>query len=253
MEAPALRPLSTGEVLDVAFSLYRRHFVVLALVALASQGVALIFSIYVAASGGSLVNLALTLVSMILSSVCAAIGMGASTKIIADSYLGRPTTAAEALAWVVPSLGKLIGLTVMISIAVMIGFLLIFVPGVILASALAVAPSALVVEGLSANEAMNRSWNLTKGHRWKVFWTMVVAVVLVYAVTLSASIISGVISNVLGAAPLIAVVLATAIAALLSLFVYPFMYAAVTVLYYDLRVRKEGFDLEMLESQLEGK
>jgi membrane-anchored glycerophosphoryl diester phosphodiesterase (GDPDase) len=141
----------------------------------------------------------------------------------------------------------------MIGIVVMIGFLLLIVPGAILTSALAVAPSALVVEGLSASEAMNRSWNLTKGHRWKVFWTMVVAVVLIYAVTLSAGVIAGVISNLLGAAPLIAVVLATALGALLSLFVYPFMYAAVTVLYYDLRVRKEGFDLEMLESQLEGK
>ncbi len=253
MNGPALRPLSTGEVLDVAFSLYRRHFVTLSLVALVSQGVALVFSIYVTASGGSLVNLGLTVVSMILSSVCAAIGMGASTRIIADSYLGRPSTVAEALAWVVPSIGKLISLTVMISIAVLLGFFLLLVPGAMLASALAVAPSALVVEGLSATDAMNRSWNLTKGHRWKVFWTMVVAVVLIYVVMLSASVIGGFLASALGANPLIALVLAGAIAALLSLLVYPFMYAAVTVLYYDLRVRKEGLDLEMLESQLGGK
>jgi hypothetical protein len=35
-----------------------------------------------------------------------------------------------------------------------------------------------------------------------------------------------------------------------SILVYPYFYSAATVLYYDLRVRKEGFDLEMLEEAI---
>ena len=39
--------------------------------------------------------------------------------------------------------------------------------------------------------------------------------------------------------------------ALLQVLAYPFLYVVTTVLYYDLRVRKEGFDLELLASTLQ--
>ena len=38
--------------------------------------------------------------------------------------------------------------------------------------------------------------------------------------------------------------------ALLNILIYPFVYVLTTILYYDLRVRKEGFDLEMLAATL---
>ena len=41
------------------------------------------------------------------------------------------------------------------------------------------------------------------------------------------------------------------ITSLLSILIYPFFYVVLTVLYYDLRVRKEGFDLELLASALQ--
>ena len=47
---------------------------------------------------------------------------------------------------------------------------------------------------------------------------------------------------------LLAVMLAVAV---LQMLVYPFFYSLTTVIYYDLRVRKEGFDLEMLASSLQ--
>jgi len=40
------------------------------------------------------------------------------------------------------------------------------------------------------------------------------------------------------------------IAACVSLLIYPVISCVFTVFYYDLRVRKEGFDLEMLSRQL---
>ena len=40
------------------------------------------------------------------------------------------------------------------------------------------------------------------------------------------------------------------VTSLLSILIYPFFYVVLTVLYYDLRVRKEGFDLELLASQM---
>jgi hypothetical protein len=36
-----------------------------------------------------------------------------------------------------------------------------------------------------------------------------------------------------------------------QMFVYPMLYCVLTIAYYDLRVRKEGFDLEVLASSLQ--
>jgi hypothetical protein len=44
---------------------------------------------------------------------------------------------------------------------------------------------------------------------------------------------------------------ALAIGGVIQLFIYPLFYCVLTVAYYDLRVRKEGFDLELLASSLQ--
>ena len=41
------------------------------------------------------------------------------------------------------------------------------------------------------------------------------------------------------------------LAGVVQLFLYPLFYCVLTVVYYDLRVRKEGFDLEVLAQTLQ--
>jgi hypothetical protein len=48
-----------------------------------------------------------------------------------------------------------------------------------------------------------------------------------------------------------ATIVALAIGGVVQLFIYPLFYCVLTVTYYDLRVRKEGFDLELLASSLQ--
>jgi hypothetical protein len=45
-------------------------------------------------------------------------------------------------------------------------------------------------------------------------------------------------------------IIAVAVSGLVQIFIYPLFYCVLTVAYYDLRVRKEGFDLEVLASTL---
>ena len=46
-------------------------------------------------------------------------------------------------------------------------------------------------------------------------------------------------------------IVALALAAVVQTFLYPLFYCVLTVAYYDLRVRKEGFDLEVLAQTLQ--
>jgi hypothetical protein len=49
----------------------------------------------------------------------------------------------------------------------------------------------------------------------------------------------------------VAMVGALAVGGIVQMFIYPLFYCVLTVTYYDLRVRKEGFDLELLASTLQ--
>ena len=258
MAPPVLRPLSAGEILDTSFTLYRRHFSALATVALICTGVPLVLRLLLESAGGFLANLTLSLLYLIVLVVLNLIATAATVFIVSESYLGRPITAWEALGRSTPYVGTVLVCSLLFTLVVGLGFLLLFIPGVILAVGLVLAIPAVVLEpGLSPMQALSRSWRLTRGSRWRIFGLGVVLMVLIYipvvavgaifAVLLPASVTAGPSAG----SAMVAAVLGLAITGLVQIFIYPLFYCVLTVTYYDLRVRKEGFDLELLASQLQ--
>ena len=107
----------------------------------------------------------------------------------------------------------------------------------------------IVLEELpSSFDAFGRSWELTRDKRGKVFGTVVVAYVISQFVP--QMFVLGIVS-ILGAVgntslqPLFVV-----ITSLLGIVLSPILPCALTLLYYDLRVRREAFDLQILSEQL---
>jgi hypothetical protein len=242
MSPPILRPLSLGELLDVAFGLYRDLFGTLVIVGIVTGAPPLIIDVYIEQRGGPIEAPTLWFMNLIFSMVLGAIGVGASTLIVSDSYLGETPNAAGALGRVVPFVGRMIVLTFLIGISVFFGLLLLVIPGIYLACGLALAATALVLEHLPGPfAAMQRSWNLTRGYRGKLFLALVVSLCLLLIPAAGL----GALSAVLGLDALF-----TLASVVLGVLISPFIYVTVTVLYYDLRVRQEGFDLEMLSQHL---
>ncbi|HEY3933898.1 MAG TPA: hypothetical protein VGL65_04705 [Gemmatimonadales bacterium] len=243
MAAPVLRPLSTGEVLDVSFGLYRSLYAPLVLVALVTRVLPIVINIYIQAAGGALVHLWLTLANIFLSFVLGAFAIAASTFIVSAAYLGETITAEDALSRTIPLLWPLILLQLMVGLVTAMGFILLVIPGIILVAGLMLGTVALVLEQpLSATGAMSRSWELTRGFRGKALLTLFVASLLFVVPLMVVAVVGGVLSAV-GLTSRLAVEILTGV---LGVFVYPYVYVVLTVLYYDLRVRKEGFDLELL-------
>ena len=249
-----LRPLSTGEILDNAFGLYRRHFAPLVVIVLVVSAVPTILELYVQASGGFFARPVLGMLTGLLNIVLSAIGTAAAVFIVSDSYLGRPVDAWDALSRAVPYIGRVVMLSILTTLVVGVGFILLLVPGVIFLSALMVSTQALVLEeNRSATDAMGRSWQLTKGFRWKVLALVVVTAIIVAIPSMAGGISAAFLASgpaVLTDLP-IGWYLAMVLGAVIQLLLYPLMYSVLTVLYYDLRVRKEGFDLEVLAQALE--
>jgi hypothetical protein len=108
---------------------------------------------------------------------------GMVVGLVADVQDGRrDTTPGQLLRAVVPVLGSLILVTVVAVILTVIGFALLFVPGLILLTVWAVAVPVVVIERPPGLGALGRSRELVRGNGWQVFAVIAVLYFLVLVV-----------------------------------------------------------------------
>jgi len=119
-----------------------------------------------------------TLLSTLIGIVIAAIVQGALTRAVVTASEGRKATFGEALSTGLKVILPLIGLSIVVAVGIGIGFVLLFVPGVILLLMWAVAVPVLVVERVGVFDALRRSAELTKGSRWKILGLFIVLVII---------------------------------------------------------------------------
>lgn len=257
MTGAALRPLSVGEIIDASFQVYRRHFGALATIVLVCNSVPLLLQIFVEASGGGREHPLMMLGYYVLYVVLSSIATAATVFVVSESYLGRAITARDALRRATPFVGRVIMASILFGLLALVGFVLLFVPGVVVVCGLVLAMPALVIEALpSATAALGRSWSLTRGFRLKLLGLLFLLGVIMVLPWLAITGLMGVIGALAaaggaGRAPVVFVIVGLAIGGLVQFFLYPLSHAALTIAYYDLRVRKEGFDLEVLASTLQ--
>jgi hypothetical protein len=106
----------------------------------------------------------------------------------------------------------------------------------------------VVLEGEGGFGAMKRSKHLVKGNFLKTFAVLVLVFI---ALSLIAGIVSFGIDKVLSFLGEYAGLLSAGGSNVVSVLLEPFRIVAITLLYFDFRVRKEGFDLEILAEELE--
>jgi hypothetical protein len=245
MSAPVLRPLSAGEVLDVSFGVYRAHFVSLVTIAAATRVVPDALGIYVERSGGMLANLPLGFTHLLLSFVLSTIGIAATTSVVSEAYLGGTARAGDALRGAFSFIGRLLVASIGSAMLIVTGLILLIIPGLVAIAGLMLSSVVVVLEGKPGVAALQRSWDLSKGYRGKIFSVVFITMLLLVVPTIA---IGAVIALTSGdAKPGLVMMVGTS---LLSIFVYPFVYVATVVLYYDIRVRKEGFDLELMSADV---
>jgi hypothetical protein len=106
----------------------------------------------------------------------------------------------------------------------------------------------VVLESLrSAFDAFGRSWELTRGFKMKVLTLMLVTWLITN--TIPAFVFRGLGAAFTRAAPPLGIAL-TAASYVLPLLLMPVFSAVITLMYYDFRVRREAFDLQMLSQEL---
>jgi hypothetical protein len=226
--------------------LLRRHFGLVLSIAVVSEGIPTAMDVYIDLTGGASQNPGLSLLDRLLTLVGSVLVTGATVRVVSEVYLGRTPLFGEAMRFAGSRFGTILGANIMSGFLTVLATLALVIPGIVVACGYSVAAEAAALESGSSSEALRRSWELTKGFRWRALGLGVVSIGLILVVYLGAGVLAGILGGVMGG---LDVVLAV-IAACVSLLIYPVISCVFTVFYYDLRVRKEGFDLEMLSRQL---
>jgi hypothetical protein len=99
----------------------------------------------------------------------------------------------------------------------------------------------------SPTKIRQRSWKLISGHRGKAFAVLLVVILAQLLLSLSGSLF---IRMAYGPESLTGEAISGIFSGIAGLLTYPLQAIAVVLLYYDLRIRKEGFDLEMLSQAI---
>jgi hypothetical protein len=180
--ATALRPLSTGELLDRAFSLYRRHFpLFLGIFALphlfvfAFQCLALAFQL--PGRGAPQTTLVWSLGTILLSAVFSAVSQSATVIAVSQVHLDRPASVMDSFSKVKNQIFGVIALSLTVAFLVGLGCIALIVPGVLLAVRWSLAVPAKVLESKGIGGAMSRSSQLSHGDRGRLFviWILFLA------------------------------------------------------------------------------
>ena len=85
------------------------------------------------------------------------------------AFDGRPVTFLECLRQGGANFGGQFGVGLLSGLGIVLGFVLLIVPGLFLMTAWSAAGAMRVAEGVNASEALGRSHRLTKGARWPIF------------------------------------------------------------------------------------
>src|ERR1051326_5033164 len=297
----ALRPMSTSQVLDRTFHIYRNHFLLLAGIGALVPAALLIMQLSFIPLGFPprtnqppetllVLLLGYFACSAFIYVIGNALAAGATVYGVSKLHLGQSVTIGESYRQVFMRFWRVLGTILLISLIVFgsifvgeiiailvftlaagstaifarggamggVGVVLaviwafsLFALGVVFAiffyCKFALAVPACMLEHLPVGAALSRSWRLTKNSFWRIF--------LVYLLTW---ILSFVLALVLGApgqiytamvhnkAVVLGVVLQEVGGFIAGVIANPISTIAIALIYYDQRVRKEAFDLQLM-------
>jgi hypothetical protein len=202
------------------------------------------------------------------------LAVAATTRAVSDRYLDHDASIGASYSAALRRLGALIVQSLVLTVGAIVlvggGFIVIAlmaaalgapsIPIILLLVAALVAlvlfvyvrtslavPS-IVLERLSGWNGLVRSWELVRGLSWRMLGIRLLLAIITFIITGVVTVLFSVAGAALDANGRF--IVQQVASALATVFVSPITYIAVTLLYYDARIRKEAFDIEMLAQTL---
>jgi hypothetical protein len=298
VEAPQLRPLGVGDIVDRVFSMYRQRAVLfMTLSAVPYLALFLVIGGIILSVGSQLAplvsfysqfstepvpqNLVITpaiaaasftlivvgLIAGLISVLFLSVQIGSLVDAAGARYLGRETTVGASFRAGLRVAPKIIGTGLLLFFALLLGWIALFVVVAFANNALVatlgilaglvatvfvfaswlVAPVVAALEPVGPIHAIRRSWWLSNGHRWRILGLQILLAVLqaVLSTLISFIFIAAFISDTT-----VRLVLQNVVNVIATVLWAPVEWGTFTILYFDLRVRKEALDLQLAAEAL---
>jgi hypothetical protein len=242
-----LRPRSASEIVDAAFQLYRRDPLTYLLVSAVCYAPILVLQLIVFGPAMQVeqqlsrltagYSVGLLLGYWISVSLMSAV----MVRLSSEDYLGHPIEPAVAVRDAVVRLpAVMVGLLIKYLLMI-VGFVFFIVGAFWVVTRYFAVTAGIVIEGRGAFAALGRSAALSKGRKLHILGTTLLAFLIFFVLYIAIGIVaamtgSAVISNVL-----------TVVASIVA---YPMFSITEMLLYYDARVRGEGYDIEVMAEGL---
>ena len=256
-----LNPRNIGDILGDTFRIYGRNFWALLAISAIVLGVLGVIGIIVNLSSTPLVMtgegiealagwISAGLIILVVANIIGGIlVIGALIHAVSGQYLRQRISIGQTYGFAWRRLGAMLGAGILVFLAIVgiitisvfvaafswVGWILLVVgscASIYLVIRWTFILPVTLLENLGPIAALSRSSALVKKNWWRVL-----------GIALVVGLISAAISLILGMIPVIGTLLG-------SILVTPIYTIAITLLYYDLRVKKEGYSLEVLASEL---
>lgn len=281
-----LGAMTVGDILDRGLKMLLRRFPAVYLINVACQLPVLILLaliVVVPVSQIGILTLSAGLLGLLLIPICTA----ATLHIVEGEFKGQPATVGAALGVAFARFLPLLGTTILFGLCLFGGAFLTAIPGVMISTPMGFPAGPIVlfvllfavcmrifvwacfysqvtvVERAGGMYALNRSGKLGRGHGWRIF-----GVLTLFAVIHGFSnIIGEVIGRLLGGSETVIITeppyldprvydlklyaIARVIEFFIGLVISCYISICTTMLYFDLRIRKEGYDLKLAAEQVE--
>lgn len=233
------RPRSTTEILDAAFLVTRAHYATMV------GAYALLLAPRILARLW-LPDVLGPTVMRVLALATSAMANATIMLLVSALVTGEPMSTRAAMARAVRRLPALTAAHTFIMFVFTGGLAFLVVPGPFILAATFAIPAAIIIEGRSLRSGYRRASDLAKGQLVRLAGGMTVSVVLAWALQFALQWALGHVAGMLGGDARASAALGLLGGALVA----PFGAVAATLFYYDLRIRKEAFDLELLARDL---
>jgi hypothetical protein len=227
-----------GRVFSQTASVLSRHFpTFFAIAAVANLPALLLFKDAQTAAPNPGQGVAMLVFGVFLSLVLTVLSQGVILYGAFQDMRGRPVSLVDSLMVGLRRFFPIIGVAILMTLLAGLAAMLFIIPGLILMTMWFVGMPVCVVEQRGPWKSLKRSAELTKGHRWKIFGLMIL---LIIVSALVSPLIDLVLTNIAGKT-------LAFVGELIWNGVWGAFYAiAAVVAYHDLRVAKEGVDIEQI-------
>ncbi|HKP15322.1 MAG TPA: hypothetical protein VJT85_04630 [Gemmatimonadaceae bacterium] len=244
MASLALRQRSPSEIVDAAFQIMRAHFAQFVMCSAIGYLPWLVIDIVRASDPSRAldINIGANLLLLLGFWLVFALMGAVLTVCASQAYLGEQVDVGAAVRQALPRWPLVLIAAVLRFAMVIFGLFFFFIGALYPAARFFAVTPAIVLEGVGLGTSFGRASALSKGRKWHIILTMglafIIYLVVAFGIVLSAQLFGSLVVQVI-------------LMAIFTIVGYPVVAITGTVLYYDLRIRSEGLDIELMAGALE--